>query len=92
MSATVVLKKTREASPKNLSGRYLPASYDVYVDGIKVGSLEGRSPGRGPNRPFHEMRALNGKPVSGSVGVRGRDRLHLDTLAIQLLEAIRGKS
>lgn len=87
MSHTVLLKKTRNASPINLSGRSVPAGYDVYVDGVKVGSLEGRSPGCGSSRPFHELRDHAGQPVSGVVGVRGRDREKLNALAIALFNA-----
>jgi hypothetical protein len=88
MSLTVTLKKTREASPKNLSGRSVPASYDVFVGDVLVGSLEGRSPGRGTARPFHELRELTGKPVSGMVAVRGNDRLNLNRLALALFEVL----
>lgn len=88
MSHTVLLKKTRDASPVNLSGRAIPASYDVYVDGLQVGSLEGRSPGRGSARPFHELRDHCGNPISGVVGVRGRERVKLNELAIGLFNAI----
>lgn len=88
MSTTVLLKKTREASALNLSGRPVPATYDVYVNGVKVGSLEGRSPGRGAARPFHELRDLKGTPVSGIVAVRGRDREKLNTLAVDPYKAL----
>lgn len=87
MAFTVRLTKTNSASPVNLSGRPVPASYDVYVNSVKVGALEGRSPGRGASRPFHELRDLKGRPVSGIVGVRGRDRERLNELAVELFKA-----
>lgn len=88
MATAALLKKTREASPTNLSGRPVPASYDVYVNDVKVGSLEGRSPGRGAARPFHELRDLKGNSISSVVAVRGRDREKLNALAVDLYSAL----
>lgn len=88
MVNTVLLKKTQEASPVNLSGRPAPASYDVYVNDVKVGSLDGRSPGRGASRPFHEFRDLSGNRLSGCVAVRGPDRERLNALAVDLYKAL----
>lgn len=88
MSTTVLLKKTREASSINLSGHPVPATYDVYVNDVKVGSLEGRSPGRGASRPFHELRNLKGTPISGVVAVRGPDREKLNALALDLYKEL----
>lgn len=88
MATAALLKKTREASSTNLSGRSVPASYDVYVNDVKVGSLDGRSPGRGAARPFHELRDLKGNAIRGIVAVRGRDREKLNALAVDLYNAL----
>ncbi|MDU8351036.1 hypothetical protein RYA05_03900 [Pseudomonas syringae pv. actinidiae] len=90
MTHAVVLKKISEAR-QTLSDRYVPADYDVVVDGIKVGVLHGRSPGRGPARFWHELRNLQGQCVPGIVSVRGRDRIKLNALAVELLLAIQSK-
>lgn len=91
MTHVVALKKISDAC-KTRSDRYVPADYEVIVDGVKVGQLHGRSPGRGPARFWHELRNLQGQCVPGIVSVRGRDRIKLNALAVELLQAMQNKA
>lgn len=79
---SVTLRKTTPAS--SYGAKYLPASYDVLVNGQKVGVLVGRSQGRNGNGHWHEFRDLLGNTVEATVEVRGASRQRLNDAALKL--------
>jgi len=78
----VTLKKTAPAD--TYGAKYMPASYDVMVDGRKVGELVGRSQGRNGNDYWHDLRDLRGEDLAGAFEVRGSRREALDAAALEM--------
>jgi len=89
----VKLKKTNDAVTRytgsDAQREYTPASYDVFVDGVKVGELRGWCWGRIQGNPSgHKFIKLNHERVNISVGPRGIYREFLNEVAIQEFENI----
>lgn len=81
----VTLRKTSAAS--KYGAKYMPASYDVLVDGQMIGELKGRYQGRNGNGHWHELRDLSGNTVDSTVEVRGHRREKLNEAALKLAAA-----
>lgn len=82
----VILRRTSKAT--TYGDTYMPANYDVMVDGRKVGQVVGRHLGRNKSGKgyWHEMRDLKGNTVENYVEVRGAQRKRIDDAALKLAE------
>jgi hypothetical protein len=87
MTHDVVLKKIENALTL-VDDRYAPASYDVMVNGIKVGSLVGKYKSASSKAHWHDLKDLDGQYARVTVGIRGVPRERLDREAIRFFEQL----
>jgi hypothetical protein len=85
MAHEVILKKI-ECAEMLVDDRYAPASYDVTVNGVKVGSLIGKFKSASSKAHWHDLKDLDGKYAKVTVGIRGVPRERLDREAIRFYE------
>ena len=88
MTHEVILKKI-ECAETLVDERYAPASYDVMVNGVKVGSLVGKFKSASSKAHWHDLKDLAGKYARVTVAVRGAGRDRLDREAIRFYENLR---
>ena len=87
MAHEVLLKKI-ESADTLVDARYAPASYDVLVNGIKVGTLVGKFKSASSKAHWHDLKDLDGRYARVTVGVRGVARERLDREAIRFYELL----
>lgn len=79
--AKITLKKTHDASTTSYGSRgtrgYTPASYAIYADGIKVGSITGGCHSRLACKSGYQNGEVNGRTLF-NVGVRGAERQRME--------------
>ncbi|MDT8925179.1 hypothetical protein RBE51_20515 [Pseudomonas taiwanensis] len=87
MAHEVLLKKIENAEIL-VDARYTPASYDVLVNGLKVGTLVGKFKSASSRAHWHDLKDLDGRYARVTVGVRGVARERLDREAIRFYELL----
>lgn len=86
----ITLIKTHEASTTSYGSCGVrgdtPASYAIYAEGIKVGSITGGGHSRLACKSGYQTGEVKGKRLF-SVGVRGSERQRMETEIRRILEA-----
>jgi len=85
----ITLKKTHDASTTSFGSRgvrgYTPASYDIHVDGEKVGTITGGCHSRLACKSGYQTAKVKGKTLF-NVGVRGSERQRMEQEIRRVLE------
>lgn len=88
MEYEVTLRKI-ECAMTLVDDRYAPASYDVLVNGVKVGSLVGKYKSASSKAHWHDLKDLEGKYARVTVGIRGTPRERLNREAIRFYQLLK---